>query len=79
MAIMLVIKHNSYRYPVVYQSLTQRHGDTVQKCDQAMKEAETYRQQYQITKDKMEHRTSEFHIVNSQYKVRIRLYLIGLI
>ena len=44
-----------------------------------MKEADTYRQQYQITKDKMEHRTSEYHIMKSQYKVRIYLSLSPLI
>ena len=51
------------------QSLTQQHSDTVQKCNQAMKEADSYRQQYQITKDKMELRASEFHIIKAQYKV----------
>ena len=46
----------------------------MEKCDLAMKEADTYRQQYQLTKDKMEHRTGEYHIIKTQYKVCVCLF-----
>ena len=50
------------------QSLKRQHGDTVRRCDQAVREADMYRQKYILTKGKMEQMTGEIRSLKGKQR-----------